>query len=299
MRRRSSLLSGVAASLVAFGVTTNAGAFCRARTCDATDPAQHCQIMNGDCVVTGHLLHWPTGCVTFDVQRDGSPLRGIDANAVNDATTAAFLTWKAADCGGAQPALEVGTYGPVVCNESTYNQDGKNANIVMFRDDSWPYPNSIDAYALTTVRFDPNTGEILDADIEVNSSGFDIVTDGSPAGVDLQSILTHEVGHFLGMAHTPTTDTVSTMRPGWNGVGTGLRSLSTDDEAGICDIYPPGTAVPTTCEPRHGFASECNVPVTVETAGCSVRPARQNADWTLSALLLAAVVGYRRRTRRA
>lgn len=297
MKRVRVLLAGVACSLFAFGITPRAGAYCRARTCDPANPKQQCQL-DGNCVTSGHLLHWPSGCVTFDVQEDGSPKLGIDANAVLDVTSAAFRAWEAADCGGNPPALMAGTFGPVTCNESRYNEEGKNANIIMFRDDEWPYPNSIDAYGLTTVRFDPSTGEIFDADIEVNSHDFDnLTTDSSPHGVDLQSILTHEVGHFLGMAHAAPTDVVSTMRAGWNGIGLDLRTLSPDDEAGICDVYPPGTRVPNSCEPRHGFASECDVPVTMETAGCAVEPARRHGDWALSGVLLALFVA-RRRVRR-
>ena len=291
------LLAGVACSLLALGVTSRAGAYCRERTCDPANPKQHCQL-SGNCVTSGHVLHWPSGCLTFDVQEAGSPKLGIDANAVLDAMNAAFHAWQAADCGGMAPALEPATLGPVACDESRYNEEGKNANIVMFRDDEWPYQNSIDAYALTTVRFDPSTGELFDADIEVNSHDFPITADGSPHGVDLQSILTHEVGHFLGLAHADQTDVVSTMRAGWNGVGLDLRSLSPDDEAGICDVYPPGTAVPNSCEPRHGFASECDVPAAMETAGCTVEPARRHGDWAFSGVFFA-LFAVRRRIRRA
>jgi Matrixin len=297
MKRARALLNGVACSVFALGVASHASAYCRARTCDATDPKQHCQV-NGNCVTSGHLLHWPSGCLTFDVQEDGSPKLGIDANMVLDAMTSAFRTWEGADCGGKLPALAPVSLGPVACDESRYNEEGKNANIVMFRDDQWPYPNSIDAYALTTVRFDPATGELFDADIEVNSYDFDITADGSPHGVDLQSILTHEVGHFLGLAHAAPTDLVSTMRAGWNGIGLDLRTLSPDDEAGVCDVYPPGTPVPSSCEPRHGFASECNVPIATETAGCAVEPARRHGDWAFSGILFALFVA-RRRVRRA
>jgi hypothetical protein len=286
--------------LALLALAPDAHAYCRARTCDPTDPNQHCQIVDGNCVTSGHLLHWPSGCLTFDVQRDGSTKLGIDAGAVYDATSAAFLAWKSADCGGGQePALEVGTFGPVACDESRYNTEGKNANIVMFRDDEWPYPNSLDAYALTTVRFDPNTGEVFDADIEINSADFDIVTNDSARGVDLQSILTHEVGHFLGMAHASSSNPDATMRAGWSGVGTDLRTLSSDDEAGVCDIYPPGTTVPATCEPRHGFASECDVPVATASAGCNLQRGRPHGDWALSSLVVALLLGRRRRAQRA
>jgi hypothetical protein len=56
---------------------------------------------------------------------------------------------------------------------------------------------------------------------------------------DLQSIATHEAGHFLGMDHASNTS--STMF--WNTVPgySYQRNLSADDIAGISTLYPPAT----------------------------------------------------------
>jgi hypothetical protein len=73
---------------------------------------------------------------------------------------------------------------------------------------------------------------------------------------DLPSVVTHEAGHFLGIAHTQLSDRTITMYPS---IDTGeIRVLSPDDIAAICAIYPPGTLDPS-CdpEPRHGFSTEC------------------------------------------
>ena len=45
-----------------------------------------------------------------------------------------------------------------------------------------------------------------DADMEVNTAQNKIVTDddGAQGAYDFESIVTHEAGHFLGLAHTPT-----------------------------------------------------------------------------------------------
>jgi hypothetical protein len=128
--------------------------------------------------------------------------------------------------------------------------------------------------ALTSVLYDPGTGRIMDADIEVN--GWDGVDSGSVFGspprhgwyftcadpavvttqcssygedgcafIDLQNTVTHEVGHFVGLAHTPKhapgapEDSWSTMEPTTAAGETWKRSLSPDDVAGVCAIYPP------------------------------------------------------------
>jgi hypothetical protein len=146
--------------------------------------------------------------------------------------------------------------------------------------------------ALTSVLYDPSTGRIMSADIEVNgwdgtagslggglpahgwyftchpgaqpaltctAYGQGTPPDAACAYVDLQNTVTHEVGHFLGLAHPcsttggaaglpscsaplPAGETVAyaerTMSPSTQPGETRKRTLSADDIAGICDIYP-------------------------------------------------------------
>ena len=53
---------------------------------------------------------------------------------------------------------------------------------------------------------------------------------------DLQNTLTHESGHFIGLAHSPVPGATmnATTQPG----ETLKRSLAPDDAAGVCAIYP-------------------------------------------------------------
>src|SRR5262249_40502589 len=69
------------------------------------------------------------------------------------------------------------------------------------------------------------------------------------------SIVTHESGHFLGLAHSH--DQTATMWPVYNEHTTNLRNISPDDVAGICAIYPPGSIETCDPTPRHGFSTEC------------------------------------------
>ncbi|HTQ04035.1 MAG TPA: matrixin family metalloprotease [Polyangiaceae bacterium] len=293
--RTAAALSFVA--LVATG--TDALAYCRSRTCNPNDLSQHCDMVD-NCVTSGYLLYWNTSCMSFDAQQDGSPRRSITADQVTDVVTRSFAPWLGANCGSGQPAITVGTYGPVECDEvenpdpnnpHEYNRNAeKGANVVMFRDDVWPYPGSIDAYGLTTVTFNTGTGEIVDADIEVNSADFNVTLDGpfDATHTDLQSILTHEVGHFLGMAHAATADDTATMRANWDGLGTDLRTLSPDDEAGICNAFPPDRSAPNQCEPLNGFASGCHVAADkIDSGGCSVAVARVRRDSAANGLFAA------------
>ena len=123
--------------------------------------------------------------------------------------------------------------------------------------------------ALTSVLYDPTTGRIMDADIELN--GWDgvlagvitnppqhgwyftcfpgtppptICTDyGQPAAgqpacgyMDLQNTLTHEIGHLIGLAHSPVPGATmnATTQPG----EIQKRDLAQDDIDAVCSVYP-------------------------------------------------------------
>lgn len=282
-----------------FANAGEAGAFCRARTCDPNDPKQNCEIDEDDCVTSGSTLYWSSRCVSFSVQEDGSPLHGIDAATAAGVARNALGAWTGVDCEGALPSIGFADHGVVSCDASEYNDDGYNANAIIFRDEEWPYPGASDTYGFTRIRFNPKNGEIYDADIEINGVDFDISLDGN-AGVDLQSILTHEMGHFLGLAHTAPEHEDATMSTTWDGTGTKLRSLSADDEAAICTAYSPNRSTASkSCEPRNGFAKECNVALPEEDGGCSLAatPTRPGAAGLGAFVALIAAFGRRRRRR--
>src|SRR5262249_7789043 len=143
---------------------------------------------------------------------------------------------------------------------------------------------------------------IYDADMELNSADNDFTTDDTNVDFDLLSILTHESGHFLGLAHS--ADIHAVMFPDYMEHTTNLRTLTADDIAGICAIYPPGD-IPSDCDdaPRHGFSPLCGVdqpPGGTDggTGGCcTVTPggATSEGGWTgVGAALVALVLASRR-----
>jgi hypothetical protein len=90
-------------------------------------------------------------------------------------------------------------------------------------------------------------GQTLDADMVFNDRDFFSSTTSpaltpAPAGqtsVDLQSVLTHEYGHYFSLDHTSVTG--STMIP-FISSNTSQRSLELDDRAGVSDVYPESVA---------------------------------------------------------
>jgi hypothetical protein len=236
-------------------VAPRASAFCRATTCDPADPSANCERDDEHCLITGKPLFWASSCVPFSVQADGSRRHDVSYDELVSLTEAAFAIWLDVECEGGSPGLRVVDAGPAECGASEYNKDKRNAYVVLFRDDDWPYLGAEDTLGLTTLRFDTETGSIYDADIEINGTE-NITVGDSEVQDDLASILTHEVGHFLGLSHTLSPE--ATMLAGYHTGSVANRTLEQDDVDGVCSIYPPDRkANSASCEPRHGFASEC------------------------------------------
>lgn len=290
---RASLAIPLALAVVA--VAPPAQAYCRTTTCG---PAE-CQASPecAYCLDGGLPLYWPGGCASFSAQGNGSPLRSVSAATTGQLVESALAQWIGVDCGGgAKPSLAIYRTQDVICDRQEYNQDSPNANVWMYRDDFWPYAGSGSTLALTTVTYNVKTGEIYDADVEINSIEVPLTVGDTQVQADLASIVTHEAGHFLGLSHS--CDKLATMYASYEYGKTGLRSLEGDDVSGICSAYPPGNDT-TVCDPtpRHGFSSECGAPA--EEAGCcSTAPGRADSAPSASILALGALALWSLRERR-
>jgi hypothetical protein len=243
---------------------------------------------------SGAPLWWRSSCVGYDLNAAAS--RGVDFIDFTDAVHAAFTAWTGATChadddvkaASSRVSVDARDLGPVACARATYDKTGPNQNVITFHDDRWPYEAADPAatgaaksttIALTTVTFDPESGEIFDADVEINSADYEVVplsvvTAPTPDQVDLQAVLTHELGHFLGLAHSPSADAVMNAS-GDADIGSAVpkRDLRSEDVSGICAIYPPdlsrlvstlvdpsGRIAAGACDPRprRGLSSTCN-----------------------------------------
>jgi hypothetical protein len=241
----------------------DANAFCRKTTCPS------CSVNPlTSCIDQGELLAWPSACVSYALTRAAS--RQVNLTDAKILAARAFQAWQSVICPGTtSPPSIVATdaFGIADCSIHEYNRGAGNANIIVFRDDSWEHQDA-DALALTSTTFNERTGDILDADIEINATvPLTTIGDVPPTGYDLLSILTHEAGHFLGLAHSPNP--TATMYPYYRQGTADWRTPSDDDIAGICTIYPPDrAALPCDFTPPGGFASVCALAVT--KGGCSM-----------------------------
>ncbi|MEP7048929.1 MAG: matrixin family metalloprotease [Pseudomonadota bacterium] len=269
--------------------TPAAQAFCRTNTCDASRGDQ-CTVDKDGCRLGGKPLYWAINPVPFLVQGDGSPKNHIDATTFETLLASAFNTWSTANCGqGKHPTISAMSGGQTPVAAAEYLPGQANANIFMFRDDTWMASTPGSALALTTVSYDFHTGEIYDADVEVNGTGGHI-TDGRPSdGADLPSIMTHEIGHFIGLDHSPKK--TATMYISYEAGKGDLRSLDADDIAAVCTVYPP-----------KGKTADSSGEVDVSEAplaGCSLSSPQQRRSGAASwlPLAIAGLLGMRRARR--
>lgn len=309
----------MAALVAAVGYPSQASAYCRTTTCNPAEESCPVHPTTG-CGLSGIPLYWPDTCVTFGVHRAGSALRGISFTEAQDAAERAFQTWISTECtSGMQPSIGVVALGEIECDKVEYNYPtleqpdlvtAPNVNLIVFRDTAWPYLDDDEddgrqTLALTTITYGTRTGEILDADIEVNSLNTALSTGDRNITNDLQSILAHEVGHFFGLAHSKVADATMNPRYNVNVADTTFRTLSEDDRNGICEIYPPGAVAVGECRgegPRFGFSRYCAEQVQA-SAGllCSHTPGRPASRSSLGIWLLAAGIaagGMRQALRR-
>lgn len=241
--------SSLGAALVFLTTAAPSWAFCRTSSCelgeekrvDQSLPA--CERDERDCVTEGKPLHWPSPCLYYAVQRDGSTKARIDAATFQQTVQEAFDAWAGAECeSGGSPRFQAQFQGFVGCRQREVVCGGteKNVNVMMFHDQDWPELPSV--IGLTTPAGGVESGRLVDADLEINSESYTFSLGASGAGeVQLLDVVAHEVGHFLGLSHSDAEG--SLMSVGYESLQLSRELLTADDVAAICAAYPPGAAL--------------------------------------------------------
>ncbi len=262
----------------------------------------------------GNPIGWTRSCVfmTPSTERAGtlSPVEVLTAvHGAVDAWNNVSCSYMRIVVGSPEPGLEAG-----------FDENAQPENVIVFQNETWPYDPS--AAALTTITYLSSSsaatdGRIVDADVEINGVNFTFATDGSQTLHDLQNVLTHELGHVLGLDHTcddgmitpapldhtgtpipacfpldqlPAVVTSATM---YNFAQPGelhKRELEPDDMNGLCAIYPVAED-PNVCEPVPPVSTR-------PTCNCSARSVTPG-DALPWLLVLGLLIGFRlRRTGR-
>lgn len=164
----------------------------------------------------------------------------------------AFDAWIGTSCGRVPETTFAGT------NDATHattpvslRAEPDNTMVFIRTSAEWAQlGNSSTWIAITKIAHDPETGEIVDADIEINDGGYRFSYDDSPGAneVDFLSMLTHELGHFYGLDHSADMDATMFATYATSAEhAMDARTLSQDDIDGICTLYTnvPVHKVPT------------------------------------------------------
>jgi len=288
-RSLAALLSGLAllaASAPAFG-------YCRATTC-GSESDDYCTVGEGGCVIDGLPLGWPAGStVHFALDEDSADEAGIDGaeQSVEDAVGA----WDAVRCDDERADISVAV------SSASGDDDAAAVVTIEFISVSWPYEEN--AAGRTIIEFDEDAGSMLGAAIYLNAEQYVFRLSPRDLEVDLTGVLTHEIGHVLALAHTEA-EGATMQAKAESGLTSGLNTLESDDQAGLCALYPPdaNTVVFNLGGGGEGGSAGASGDGDEDPAagtGCShsaVRPS--GSGWLSALLLLAAAAGTRAARRR-
>lgn len=284
--RLASLL--FATSVFVLLIPSGAQAFCRTTTCRTTAD-KSCERDEDDCVIEGTPLFWPSRCVGFSFQAQGTAK--LVPEDTKQAILGAFASWSEHECpAGGTASIAFSPTEDVQCKLPQANKQGANVNVVFFRDDAWPYRGIDGTLATTTVTYDGD-GSIWDADIAVNAAFNDVTLSDSNAEYDVPSIVVHEVGHFMGIAHSPDDDAL--MAPTYT-PGTLRRELAEDDIDALCTIYPPDRQATCSLTPRGGFGPRCSEATAdppKDEGGCSASTPGDASSSAFAAASVFAMIG--------
>jgi hypothetical protein len=184
-------------------------------------------------------LKWVTDRVRWFATDRG--VQGVSASQFQSAVASAFTTWE--DVPTASIAFQFVGFTSAV----PFEDDGMST----FGFEAEPELDRV--LGATSFVVDTVTGELVESDVFFNSIfTWSTAAAGESGRFDLQSVATHEIGHFVGLGHSALGETEirpeggrrvlasgAVMFPISLGRGTTAdRRLQPDDIAGVSDLYP-------------------------------------------------------------
>jgi hypothetical protein len=174
---------------------------------------------------------------------------GVTAAQFQTAVAAGFATWEAV------PTASVAFQFVGFTSAVPFDDDG----ISTFGFDAQPDLDRV--LGATSFVVDTLNGEIVESDVFFNSIfTWSTAAAGDASRFDLQSVATHEIGHFVGLGHSAIGETEIRPDGGRRVIASGAvmfpislgrgitadRTLQPDDIAGVSDLYPDGDFDDTT-----------------------------------------------------
>ena len=234
----------------------------------------------------GASLWWDAQEIPFVL--DANTPEGWDDQETLELIEEAFARWSTLDC---YPM----TFPILGYDEGALEADD-GTNWIRWVHEDWPYSSSL--IALTSIHALTATGQILDADIEVNLADKAFITgfecNPNQNGYDLLGTLVHEIGHVLGAGHSREAQATMYGVTTWGDCT--KATLHQDDVDGFCANYTDRVATgsepppsPDSVEADVSVGHEDTDTITKPPKGCEM--AAQDGRKHLLSLLIAWVLG--------
>jgi hypothetical protein len=238
-----------------------------------------------DCPRSGAPISWPSLPIPYRFH--GRAPERLDRDEARGSIRLAFARWTEVVCpNGRRTSLRFREDPEMPAAQAR----GKEPFGIYFRDDGWPHDDVNETLALTTQLFHDRSGEVQYSDIEINSGQHEFALRDKDKGTDLEAVITHEVGHYIGLAHSPERESI--MAPQYcqdemrcSRTKELARDLGEDDIAAVCALYPPdGATASASSDPK----------------GCAITssPASHSGGAAFAVLALGAVAILSARSRR-
>ncbi len=235
---------GAALAGAALLASADAAAYCRTTTCDPQAKNATCPVDKNGCTRAGAPLSWRSLPIVYRFHANGS--QKIDRDGSREAVRAAFQRWTDVSCANGRTSLRFQEEEDIAADMPLAPSAPGAAHFgIYFRDEGFAGKDADSTLALTTQQFGLVNGYVDSADIEINTTTATFATSDAATGIDLQAVLTHEVGHYMGLAHSldPKSIMVSKYCESSDRCGhvkTESRQLAEDDMTAVCALFPPG-----------------------------------------------------------
>lgn len=183
-------------------------------------------------------VRWAAGPIRYFVNERDVP--GVSAPEFRAAVGRAAATWQAV------PGTSLAFDFQGMTTAAPIGLDGRNTMGFLDR------PDLDRVLGATSLLLDSSTGALIEADVFFNTRfPWSVSPQGEAGRVDLESVVLHELGHFIGLGHSAIGETERTASGGRRVLGAGAvmfpialtpgsiadRVLQADDVAAATDLY--------------------------------------------------------------